>query len=122
MTTEEIIQGLTDFISEIKADNNGELIVISLLPIRQTYPWSTWYPVINNEIPVVNAGLLKFCKQNNISYIDSYSQFADENGVMREDLSDDGVHPNQNKGYAVLINLINSELEKINQSECTNYQ
>lgn len=44
MTTEEIIQGLTEFIAEIKADNNGELVVLALLPIRQTRPWSTHYP------------------------------------------------------------------------------
>ena len=45
-------------------DNNGELVVLSLLPIRQTRPWSTHYPKINKEIPVVNAGLSKFCYKN----------------------------------------------------------
>ena len=120
MTTEEIIQGLTDFIGEIKADNNGELIVLSLLPIRQTNSWSNYYSKISKEIPVVNDGLNKYCNENAIRYIDTYSHFADENGVMREDLSDDGVHPNLNKGYKVLTDLINLELEKINQSELSN--
>lgn len=117
MTTEEIIQGLTDFIGEIKSDNIGELMVLSLLPIRQTNPWSTYYPIINKEIPSVNAELEKYCAEQGIIFVDSYSEFVDENGVMREDLSDDGLHPNQEKGYDILIKLINTELEKIYESE-----
>jgi lysophospholipase L1-like esterase len=117
MTTEEIIQGLTDFIGEIKTDNNGELIVMSLLPIRATMPWETYYPVISKEIPIVNASLAQYCTENNINFLDAYSHFADENGVMREDLSDDGVHPNRDKGYPMLVELINNEIEKINQAE-----
>ena len=113
MTTEDIIVGLTDFIREIKEDDNGELVVLSLLPIRQTKPWSTYYSVISKEIPGVNAGLKKYCEENAINYIDTYSQFADVNGVMREDLSDDGVHPNRDKGYKLLARLINTEIENI---------
>ena len=120
MTTPEIIQGITEFIAEIKNDKNGKLIVLSLLPIRQTNYWSTYYPIISKEIPIVNASLEKFCTKQNIRYIDTYSHFVDKNGNMREDLSDDGIHPNQENGYAILINLINSELEKINQSEYQN--
>ena len=119
MTTEEIIKGLTEFIAEIKADNNGELVVLSLLPIRQTMPWSTHYPKINKEIPVVNAGLSDFCAKNYIRFVDTHSYFADENGVMREDLSDDGIHPNYEKGYKVLTKLVNDEIQKIEQAELT---
>lgn len=116
MTTEEIIKGLTEFIAEIKADNNGELVVLSLLPIRQTKPWSTHYPKINKEIPIVNAALSKFCYKNDIRFVDTHSRFVDENGVMREDLSDDGIHPNQNKGYKILIDLINNEIQRIDEN------
>ena len=115
MTTEEIIKGLTEFIAEIKADNNGELVVLSLLPIRQTMPWSTHYPKINKEIPIVNAALSQFCYKNDIRFVDAHSYFADEKGVMREDLSDDGIHPNYEKGYEVLTRLINAEIQKIEQ-------
>ena len=119
MTTGEIIKGLIEFIAEIKADNNGELVVLSLLPIRQTRPWSTHYPKINKEIPVVNTGLSKFCAENDIRFVDTHSLFVDENGVMREDLSDDGIHPNYEKGYKVLIKLINDEIQRIEQAELT---
>ena len=119
MTTQEIISGLTEFIGEIKKDNNGELIVLSLLPIRQVYPWSNHYSVINKEIPVVNCGLEKYCKENNISFVDTYSSFVNENCVMSEDLSDDGIHPNQTTGYDKLAELINKEIERIReQGDC----
>lgn len=117
ISTHEIIQGLTDFICEIQSDNNGDLVVLSLLPIRQTYPWETYYSNISKEIPIVNSSLKKFCKSKGVYFVDSYSHFADENGIMREDLSDDGVHPNQQKGYETLAKLINIELERINDLE-----
>ena len=63
----------------------------------------------------MNAGLQKFCQKNKICYVDTHSKFADKNGIMREDLSDDGVHPNQNQGYSLLTKLLNAEIEKINQ-------
>lgn len=113
LTTEEIISGLTDFLGEIKKDKNGELVVLSLLPIRQVYPWSSHYSLISQEIPLVNLGLQAYCEQNKINYVDAYSHFADSNGVMREDLSSDGIHPNQVGGYDILINLINEELKKV---------
>lgn len=120
MSTKEIILGLTEFIEEIKADNNGELIVLSLLPIRQTNSWSDYYQAINKEIPVVNTGLNKFCAKQGIRFIDTYSYFADENGIMREDMSDDGIHPSQEKGYEVLTKLINLELKKLKEDELIN--
>lgn len=118
MTTEEIIESITSFIAEIKASNNGDIIVLSLLPIRQTYPWESYYPVISKEIPIVNSKLKQFCDKKSIQFVDAYSHFADRNGIMREDLSDDGVHPNQEDGYKVLAGLINSALEKVDATEC----
>ncbi len=120
MTTQEIVKGLAEFIDEIHCDNNGELMVLSLLPIRQTYPWEAYYSEISKQIPIVNTSLSKCCKSRGVSFVDTYSHFADENGIMREDLSDDGVHPNQKDGYRVLSNLINNELKKLNanQSNC----
>ena len=38
---------------------------------------------------------------------------------MREDLSDDGIHPNYEKGYKVLTKLINDEIQRIEQAEHT---
>ena len=80
-------------------------------------PWRTHYPKINKEIPVVNAGLSEFCAENQIRFVDTYSHFIDENGVMREDLSDDGIHPNYERGYKVLTKLINEEIQRIEQAE-----
>ena len=39
---------------------------------------------------------------------------------MREDLSDDGIHPNYEKGYEVLTRLVIAEIQKIEQAEYTN--
>ena len=118
MTTNEIIEGLTEFIDEIKKDGNGELVVLSLLPIRQTYYWTSYYSSISKEIPIVNLGLRDFCIKNGIRFVDTYSHFVNDNGVMSEDLSDDGIHPSQDKGYSVFADLLNKEIQKIEQFDC----
>ena len=117
MTTDEVVQSLIGFIAEIKKDSNGELIVLSLLPLRQIYPWSNHYAEINKKIPLVNYGIEKYCKENKISFVDTYTHFADKDGVMREDLSDDGIHPNQTKGYEKIAELINKEIKIIKELE-----
>ena len=71
MSTDEIIAGITDFIEEIQKDKNGELVVLSLLPIRQVRPWSTHYAKISKEIPVVNEALCRFCEEKQIRYVDT---------------------------------------------------
>ena len=117
MTPDEIVQGLIEFIAEIKKDGNGELIVLSLLPLRQIYPWSNHYSEINKKIPLVNYGIEKYCKENKISFVDTYTHFLDKEGVMREDLSDDGIHPNQTNGYDKIAELINKEIKIIKELE-----
>lgn len=115
----EVSKGLTEFLTQIKNDNNGQLIVLSLLPLRSTHEYNIYFNDINKKIPIVNSNLYKFCKENCISFIDSYSYFATQNGDMSVELSDDGIHPNQD-GYLVLSKLINSELDKLNQLEDDN--
>lgn len=119
LSAPEVANGLTEFLTQIKNDNNGHLIVLSLLPLRSTYEYNIHYNDINKEIPVVNSNLNKFCKENNICFIDSYSHFVTQNGDMSTELSDDGIHPNHD-GYLVLSNLINKELEKLNQLQKDN--
>jgi lysophospholipase L1-like esterase len=44
-------------------------------------------------------------------YLDYYSAMRDEKGFLKNELSDDGLHPNQ-KGYEVMAPLVEAAIEK----------
>jgi lysophospholipase L1-like esterase len=60
----------------------------------------------------VNAWIRDYCIRENFIYIDYYSAMADENGMMKADLSDDGVNPNA-KGYRVMSPLVLDGIERL---------
>ena len=43
-------------------------------------------------------------RKNNLTYLDYYSAMMDEKGFLKDELSEDGLHPNA-KGYAVMAPL-----------------
>jgi len=49
----------------------------------------------------INAWLTEFCRQRNYLYVDYFSQMADRAGLLKSELSDDGLHPNS-LGYRIM--------------------
>ena len=45
-----------------------------------------------------------YAAQNKLTYLDYYSAMMDEKGFLKDELSEDGLHPNA-KGYAVMAPL-----------------
>ena len=80
------------------------VLVQSLLPVRGR----------GAEAPRLveqhNAGLESLAVEMGAEWLDLMPVFADENGAMRADLSDDGVHPNE-RGYDVWADLLRDRLE-----------
>jgi lysophospholipase L1-like esterase len=44
-------------------------------------------------------------------YLDYYTAMVDEKGFLKDELSDDGLHPNE-KGYAVMAPLVEEAIAK----------
>lgn len=53
------------------------------------------------SIQKVNTWIRNFCIRENFVYVDYYTALADSKGLMKADLSDDGVNPNA-RGYRVM--------------------
>lgn len=60
----------------------------------------------------VNNWIRDYCIRENFIYIDYYSAMADEKGMMKADLSDDGVNPNS-RGYRVMSPLVLDAVERL---------
>ncbi len=63
-------------------------------------------------IKKVNAWLRDYCIRENFIYLDYFGSMADSHGMMKADLSDDGVNPNA-KGYRVMASLVTDAIERL---------
>jgi len=75
-----------------------------------------WNPSITDAMAKVrslNARVRKYAAEGGITYVDYFSSMVSSDGSrMREDLSEDGVHPNPD-GYAIMENLILPIIRKL---------
>jgi len=56
------------------------------------------------RILALNAWLKDYCAKNAFVYLDYFSAVVDEKGMLRRDLSEDGLHPND-AGYKIMAPL-----------------
>ncbi|MCE5311126.1 MAG: GDSL-type esterase/lipase family protein [Acidobacteriales bacterium] len=63
------------------------------------------------QIRSLNDWLIGFTREHGFVYLDYFSKMVDSSGMLRTDLSDDGLHPNA-AGYRVMAPLAISAIEK----------
>jgi lysophospholipase L1-like esterase len=59
----------------------------------------------------VNRLLQEYCTRNRIVYLDYFSAMVDEKGLLRRDLAEDGLHPND-AGYKIMAPLAEAAIAK----------
>jgi lysophospholipase L1-like esterase len=67
------------------------------------------------SIIAINDWMKKYAAENGLTYLDYFSAMVDDKGFLKNDISRDGLHPNE-KGYEVMKPLaeqaINTALKK----------
>ena len=56
------------------------------------------------KIRELNTWLQNYCNRNKLVYLDYYSRMTGDDGMLRTELSADGLHPNA-EGYKVMAPL-----------------
>jgi lysophospholipase L1-like esterase len=85
-------------------------VLAALLPISDYEKNKDGQPIIRSQqrppeqITSLNAWMKKYALAHGGIYLDYYSAMADDKGFLKEELSEDGLHPNQ-KGYDVMAPL-----------------
>lgn len=93
---------------EIASSNGIRVLFASVLPVNEYSKEAksehvfTLHPA--EQIKALNQWLRGFCNEHGLQFLDYYAAMVDERGFLREDLSDDGVHPNA-RGYSVMANV-----------------
>lgn len=109
-STLEMIEDNISSMSEIAKANNIKVILCSVLPAFD-YPWK---PGLKPAEKIVNLNkwIKNYCEENDLIYVDYFTQMADEHNGLKKEYSEDGVHPNK-VGYEVMIPIIEAAIKEI---------
>jgi lysophospholipase L1-like esterase len=109
MTVEQIEANLVSM-AELAKTNKIRVVLASVLPVsnyghdRQGNPLDMRINRPPEKIVQLNAWIKKYVEVNGHTYLDYFSAMVDPQGLLQQDLSDDGLHPNA-KGYAMMTPL-----------------
>jgi lysophospholipase L1-like esterase len=109
MTLQAIEDNLTSM-AELARANGIRVVLASLLPVSDYEKNRDGKPIIQtarrppDQIKTLNEWIKRYVAENGLTYLDYYSATVDEKGFLKDELSEDGLHPNS-KGYEVMAPL-----------------
>jgi lysophospholipase L1-like esterase len=109
MTLGQIESNLVSM-AELAKANKIRVVLASVLPVsnyghdRHGNPLDVRINRPPEKIQELNAWIKKYAVANGHTYLDYFSAMVDQQGLLQQDLSEDGLHPNA-KGYAVMSPL-----------------
>src|ERR1041385_4160725 len=115
MTLEAIEDNLVSMADLAKA-NSIKVVFASILPISD-YNLRDGKPIVRSaqrppeKIKELNEWMKSYAANNRLTYLDYHSALLDGKGFLREELSEDGLHPNA-KGYAIMAPLAEAAIAR----------
>ena len=115
MTLEAIEDNLISM-AELAKANSIKVVLASILPISD-YEQRDGKPIIRTvqrppeKIRALNDWMKAYAAKNKLTYLDYYSAMIDEKGFLKDELSEDGLHPNA-KGYAIMSPLAEAAITR----------
>jgi lysophospholipase L1-like esterase len=112
MSLEEIEANYASM-AELARAHNIRVLFSSVLPVHGYTPASQYtFPLRSpQKILRLNQWLKSYCAANGHVYLDYFSAMVDENGMLKKDLAEDGLHPNP-AGYKIMAPLATAEIRK----------
>ena len=107
----EAIEANLTSMFELARANNIRVVIASVLPVsdysknREGKPINQTTRRPPEKIKALNEWIKKYATENALTYLDYSSATTDQKGFLKEELSNDGLHPND-KGYAVMQPLV----------------
>jgi len=102
MTYPEIDDYCKDYVKVVSGFSQSKIVVLSVLPTSDIER--------NQSIMLFNKSAEeKFKLYSNVVYVDCYGSFVDKEGLLRNDLSRDGLHIND-YGYILLSDMVKKSL------------
>ena len=94
------------------ATKNGIAVVFSsLLPIHNHGPIKITTRRPTEKVEALNRWLQQYCADHHYVYLDYFSHMLGPDGMLRTELSQDGLHPSD-AGYAIMAPLAEQAIER----------
>jgi lysophospholipase L1-like esterase len=106
MTLEAIENNLASMF-EMARMSGIRVVIASVLPVSDNGKNRDGNPINRTtqrppqQIKALNEWIKTYAARNGLTYLDYFSAVVDEKGFLKEELSGDGLHPND-KGYAIM--------------------
>lgn len=104
------IEGNLASIAELARAHGIRLVLATLLPVNDVHePQTGRRPP--EKIRALNAWIRDYCRAGHCTLLDYFPALAGKDGLLRPELSDDGLHPNA-AGYAVMAPLAQAAIDR----------
>jgi lysophospholipase L1-like esterase len=112
MRNEDIEANFASF-AELARANKIKVVYSSVLPVHNYTERSKDFFAQRppERILALNAWLKNYCAQNKIVYLDYFSAMVDDKGLLKKDLAEDGLHPND-AGFKIIAPMAEAAIEK----------
>ena len=116
--TLEQIEGDYATMAELAKAHGIRLVFSSVTPINDYNQRALWFFLQRSpaKILALNEWLKKYCADNGLVYLDYFSALVDERGMLKAELTADGLHPNA-AGFAVMAPLAQAAILKAGSGE-----
>jgi acyl-CoA thioesterase I len=99
--------------AELAKVHSIRMIFSSILPVNNYTPKSQEFFASRSpeRILALNSWLKDYCAKNDLTYLDYFSAMVDDKGLLKRDLADDGLHPNQD-GFVVMAPMAEKAIQQ----------
>ena len=93
------------------------MVLASLLPVRDGVLDAEGKPILRTKdrppatLVAMNRWIADYARRNRHGFLDYHAAMADQSGMLKPELTYDGLHPNA-KGYAVMATLAEAAVTK----------
>jgi len=115
-TTLEVIQANLTSMAELARANGIRVVFASVLPVSD-YELRDGKPIVQTvrrppeQIKALNVWMKDYAAKNHHVYLDYFSAMVDAKGFLKDELSNDGLHPDAN-GYLVMNPLAEAAIKE----------
>jgi lysophospholipase L1-like esterase len=112
MRNEDIEANFESF-AELARVHDIHVVFASVLPVHNYTDRSKDFFAQRptSRILELNNWLKDYCTRNHIAYLDYFSALVDDKGLLKKELADDGLHPND-AGYKIMAPLAEAAIDK----------
>ena len=109
-SVDEIVDNIKKIVEGIKENRpEAKIYLESIYPVNRNFENSGAQDRHNEDIKEINKKIEEYCMEEDLTYIDLYSVLEDENGDLRAEYTNEGLHLSE-EGYDIVTETLKKYL------------